>query len=182
MLEEGLPFATTDMSDTAERVRAFTRVPAKFLGMQITGGSSSTRDGFDKMRKAGAAARQVLLKAAAEKLGQDVSSLDTDSGFVVATDGTRLAYAELAEIASTIDPPSDPALKPQAEWRILGRSQPRVDVVGKSTGTAEYAIDVRLPDMLFATVRMNPAPRRCNECLRCDTGRKYAGREEDHSA
>jgi isoquinoline 1-oxidoreductase beta subunit len=156
VLEEGLPMAATDNSALARRARAFTRVPAKFLGMQITGGSSSTHDGFEKMRKAGAAARRVLLEAAAEKLGADIATLSTSNGAVVGSDGGRIAYTELAERAASIEPPGDPALKPQSEWRILGRSQERVDMVGKSTGTAEYSIDVRMPELLHATVRMNP--------------------------
>lgn len=154
--EEGVPFAATDTSRMAEGVRNFTHVPAKFMGMQITGGSSSTPDAFIKMRKAGAAARAALLAAAAQKLGVDQDTLATSDGHVIATDGTRLPYTALAELAADIELPADPELKPQAEWRLLGRSLPRVDMLSKCTGTAEYAIDVQLPDMLFATVRMNP--------------------------
>jgi len=156
VLEEGLPWPALDTSKTAENVRAFTHVPAKFLGMQITGGSSSTPDAYLKMRRAGAAARTVLLQAAARKLDADLDSLTTASGHVLAADGSRLPYTELAALAATFDPPQDPALKPQAEWKILGHSLPRVDMLSKCTGTAEYAIDVRLPGMLYATVKMNP--------------------------
>ena len=156
VLEEGIPFAATDVSKSAERARSFMRVPAKFLGMQVTGGSSSTHDGFVKMRKAGAAARQVLLEAAALETGQPLATLSTDGGAVVTSDGRRVPYAELAGRAAEIEPPGDPVLKPESEWRLLGKSQPRVDMVPKCTGTAEFAIDVRLPDMLHATVRMNP--------------------------
>jgi len=154
--EEVLPFAATDTSKTAERVRAFMKVPGKFMGMQITGGSSSTVDGFVKMRKAGAAARAVLLQAAALELGKEVSTLTTSNGFVVAQDGTRIPYTQLAVRAADIEPPADPALRPVSEWTLLGRSLPRVDMVSKCTGKAEYAIDVQLPDMLYATVKMNP--------------------------
>ncbi len=156
LLEEGLGWSAIDTSKTAENVRAFTHVPAKFLGMQITGGSSSTPDSFVKMRKAGAAARAVLLQAAAEKLNADVSSLTTANGYVVAADGTKVPYTHLAALAAEIDPPEDPALKPQSEWKILGHSLPRVDMLAKCTGTAEYSIDMQLPGMLHATVKMNP--------------------------
>ncbi|MGI9272935.1 MAG: molybdopterin cofactor-binding domain-containing protein [Woeseiaceae bacterium] len=156
LLEEGLPYAAVDTSKSAERVRNFTHVPAKFLGMQITGGSSSTPDAFMKMRKAGAAARSVLLQAAANKLHISVDSLHTANGSIIATDGSKLAYTDVADLAAEIDPPKDPALKPQSEWRILGKSLPRVDMLSKCTGTAEYSIDVRLPGMLFATIKMNP--------------------------
>lgn len=155
-LEEGVWVSALDRSKSAERIRAITHIPAKFLGMQITGGSSSTPDAYEKMRKAGAAARTVLLRAAAEKLGVDENSLTTSNAHVVAADGTQLPYTELAPLAAEIEPPEDPLLKPQTEWKILGHSQPRVDMLAKCTGTAEYAIDVRLPEMLHATVKMNP--------------------------
>lgn len=156
MLEEGLPYSALDKSKTAERVRNFTRVPAKFLGMQITGGSSSTPDAYVKMRKAGAAARFVLLEAAAQELGVSASSLSTNDGHVISADGSKLPYSDIAVLAAEFDPPEDPALKPQAEWKILGRSLPRIDMLGKCTGTAEYSIDIRLPEMLHAVVKMNP--------------------------
>jgi isoquinoline 1-oxidoreductase beta subunit len=154
--EEGVPFAATDEGRLAEGVRNFTHVPTKLLGMQITGGSSSTPDAFVKMRKAGAAARAVLLAAAAKKLNVAQATLTTNNGMVVAADGTRVPYTELAILAAEIEPPRDPELKDRADWKLLGRSLPRVDMVAKCTGTAEYSIDVRLPGMLYATVRMNP--------------------------
>ncbi len=157
-LEEGLPgiAAATDEGWLARNARGFVHVPAKFLGMQITGGSSSVPDGYVKMRVAGAAARHALVAAAAERLGVDRESLRTEDGRVISADGSSLAYTELAAAAADVDLPDEPELKDPSEWRLLGRSQPRVDVLAKSTGTAEYAIDVTLPNMLFATVRMNP--------------------------
>jgi isoquinoline 1-oxidoreductase beta subunit len=155
-LEEGLPFAQTDTGRLAESLRTFTKVPAKFMGLQVTGGSSSTPDGYVKMRKAGAAARYALLQAAALKMGVDAATLHTRNGAVIAADGMRISYTELAAAAADIDPPNDPELKPKSEWRLLGRSLPRVDMVAKSTGTAEFGIDISLPDMLYATVRKNP--------------------------
>jgi isoquinoline 1-oxidoreductase beta subunit len=123
---------------------------------QLTGGQSSTQDAFVKMRMAGAAARSMLVEAAARKRGVDPALLRTSGGAVVNPDGTRVLYTELAAAAARIEPPEDPPLKPRDEWTLLGRSQPRVDMVGKCTGTAEYAIDVRLPGMLYAVVRRNP--------------------------
>jgi len=155
-LADGLPFPATDRGWMAETARKATAIPAKFLGMQVTGGSSTTPDGYEKMRKAGAAARLALIEAAAQKTGIDRAELKTENGSVVTPDGTTLSYERLAEIAAQLDPPSDPPLKPQSEWRYLGKSMPRVDVLAKSTGTAEYSIDVRLPGMLYATVKMNP--------------------------
>ena len=155
-LEEAVPFQPTDHSTMAETMRGFTKVPAKFLALQITGGSSTTPDGFVKMRKAGAAARTVLVQAAAQKLGAPEASLKTESGHVIAPDGTKVAYTELATLAAAIEPPADPELKPQSEWRLLGETQPRIDMVSKVTGTAPFGIDTELDGMLYATVRVNP--------------------------
>ncbi|NNC77064.1 MAG: xanthine dehydrogenase family protein molybdopterin-binding subunit [Woeseiaceae bacterium] len=156
LLEEGAMFPQTDTSWKAELMREMTHIPAKFLGMQITGGSSTTPDAYVKMRVAGAAARQVLLQAAADRLDVDVSTLRTQEGKVVAADGMTLSYSELAVAAADITPPRKPQLKSKSEWKLLGKSLPRIDVVSKSTGTAEYSIDVKLPDMLFASVRSSP--------------------------
>jgi isoquinoline 1-oxidoreductase beta subunit len=155
-IEEALPFAPTDQGWLAEKARGFMRVPAKFLGMQITGGSSSIPDGFYKMRLAGAAARQVLLEAAADRLGVPASSLTTNNGVVLGKDGATLPYTELAQAAAAIEPPANPDLKPASQWKLLGKSLPRVDMVAKCTGTAAFAIDTRLPGMRYATIRKNP--------------------------
>ena len=156
MLEEGVPFAPTDESRTAETMRHAMAIPAKFLALQVTGGSTSTVDAFEKMRAAGAVARVALVQAAARRLGVEVDSLSTQGGAVVAPDGTRLPYTDLAVDAASSDLPDVPPLRPRADWTLLGKSLPRVDMVGKSTGTAEFAGDVRLPGMRFATVKMNP--------------------------
>ena len=157
MLEEGVPFGALDHSAAAEAMRGTMGVLAKFVGLQGTGGSSSVPDAFDKMRVAGAAARFALVAAAAQRLGVPAATLKTASGAVVAPDGRRLTYPELAADAAKVALPDDPPLKPRALWRYLGKSMPRVDMVGKCTGTATFGIDVRLPGMVFATVRMNPA-------------------------
>ncbi|MBT8472100.1 MAG: xanthine dehydrogenase family protein molybdopterin-binding subunit, partial [Marinicaulis sp.] len=107
------------------------------------------------MRSAGAAARIVLTKAAAKSLGVSASELTTENGMVIAADGTSIAYTELAGEAANIKPPSNPPLREKSKWRYLGKSLDRLDMVEKCTGTAEYAIDVRLPDMAYATVRVN---------------------------
>ena len=156
VLEEGVPFAPTDHSWIADTMRGAMHIPAKFLGFQITGGSSSTPDAYDKMRQAGAMARTVLLKAAAAQFGVAETDLKTEGGAVVAPDGKRLTYIELASAAAEIDLPDNAPLKDKANWTQLGKSQPRTDMLAKVTGTAEYAGDVRLPGQLFATVRTNP--------------------------
>lgn len=156
ILEEGAPFVPTDTSWLAETVRGAMHIPAKFLGMQITGGSSSTPDAFDKMRAAGAVARAALVSAAATRTGVDAAALKTASGAVVLPDGTQIPYADLAADAAKSNLPDTPPLKPQSDWKLLGRALPRKDMLGKVTGTAQFTADIRHPGMLFATARSNP--------------------------
>lgn len=129
---------------------------AKLLGLQVTGGSTATMDAYEKMRRAGAAARIQLTRAAARRWNLDEASLRTERAEVIAPSGERLSYAALAAEAAALDAPAEVPLRSPAAWRLLGRSQPRVDMAAKVAGAAEFAIDVRLPDMLFATVRMSP--------------------------
>ena len=127
----------------------------KLLNLQVTGGSTSTRDAFTRMRQAGASARETLKLAAAERLGVDRETLTTQNGAVVGPDGAALTYIDLAEDAAKLAP-QDAVLRDPKDWKLLGRSLPRKDVLAKSTGTADFAIDVKLDGMKFATVRMNP--------------------------
>jgi isoquinoline 1-oxidoreductase beta subunit len=151
----GLPvadYATTSMQENMKNAMGYL---GKVFSLQITGGSTSTIDGFEKMRMAGASAREALKQAAADKLTQDVTTLKTENGQVIAPDGTTLSYEELAEAAAAITP-TEPTLRDPSQWRYLGKDTPRVDMTSKVTGTAEFGIDVRQPGMKFATVRMNP--------------------------
>ncbi len=156
ILAEGVPFAPTDNGLVATQARHFMDVPAKFLGLQLTGGSSSVPDAWEKHRHAGAAARAVLIEAAARVWSVPASSLSTQDGAVVATNGQRLDYTTLAAACADIDVPDVPELKARDEWRLLGKSLPREDMLPKCTGTAQFSIDVQLDNMLYATVRTNP--------------------------
>ena len=156
-IRDAAPFAGIDEGKAANAVRGAMGVVSKFLGIQVTGGSSSVPDAFDKMRVAGAAARFALVAAAAARLNVSASRLRTADGMVIAPDGRRIAYTDLAAAAAAIALPAAPPLKPRAQWRYLGKSMPRVDMLAKCTGTAVFGIDVRCEDMLFAAVRMNPA-------------------------
>lgn len=156
VLEEGVPFAPTDEGWLAETARGAMHVPAKFLGLQITGGSSSIPDAYEKMRAAGAMARAALIEAAARREGVAAAVLKTQSGAVILPDGRAIAYRDLAQAAASVDLPEVPPLKSRTEWRLLGRSQPRVDMLGKVTGTAMFTADFRPEGLLFATARGNP--------------------------
>lgn len=128
----------------------------KFLGMQITGGSTTVPDGFVKLRRAGAAARETLKRAAAEETGIAAERLGTSAGAVVLPDGRRLDYTALAATAATLDPVRDVALRPPGQWRLIGQPMQRVDIVAKSTGTQRYGLDLRVKDMVHATVLLGP--------------------------
>ncbi|NNK78336.1 MAG: xanthine dehydrogenase family protein molybdopterin-binding subunit [Litoreibacter sp.] len=156
VVAEGFPIAATNYGFVARNARAFGDVVGKLMGLQITGGSSTVPDAFDKMRKAGAVARATLVQAAANRTGIEVAQLKTERGGVVLPDGSRIDYMELAPEAAEIDQPSEVTLKPQSAWRILGRPVHRIDVTQKSTGTARYGIDIEMPGMVYATVRTNP--------------------------
>ncbi len=135
---------------------ALSEIMPKALSLQVTGGSTSMVDGFEKMRIAGAAARETLKRAGAARLGVGVDALQTRDGAVVAPDGRKLSYGALAGEAAALDLPKSVELRPQSAWKYLGRDTPRADTLAKSTGTARFGADMRLPGMRFATVRICP--------------------------
>ena len=154
-LKAALPFPDYALTRFQERLRAMTDVVPKMLGIQITGGSTSTVDAFDKMRQAGASAREALKAAASSRLSLPISQLATESGAVITRTGLRVPYGDLAEAAAQLPAP-DVRLRRPADWKYLGKSMPRTDMLAKITGTATYGIDTRQPGMVFATVRLSP--------------------------
>ncbi|WP_170758817.1 xanthine dehydrogenase family protein molybdopterin-binding subunit [Ruegeria lacuscaerulensis] len=155
MLGEGLPNKGYDISEFQHNLGEALGVIGKVISLHVTGGSTSMKDGFERMREAGASARETLKQAASDRLGVDRGQLKTASGHVIAPNGDKIPYTELAEDVAKLEPVEAP-LRDPSEWRYLGQTQPRVDMIEKATGTAEFAIDVRLPGMKFASVRMNP--------------------------
>lgn len=123
--------------------------------LMLTGGSSSIRAFEPRMREAGAAARALLSMAAAERWGTDWERLDTAGGFVV-NGRERISFGELAEQAAGYDVPANLPARGGVENRLVGEAVPRIDLPAKVDGTAQFAGDVRLPDMLFASVRAGP--------------------------
>lgn len=156
LLGEVLPGAAYNISPFMHSLGEFLGQAGKLMDMQVTGGSTSMRDAFKRLREAGASARETLKLAAAQQLGVDAGQLKTENGTVIAPDGTTLRYEDLAEASAGIEPPNVD-LRPSSEWRLLGKTQPRIDMVGKVTGTAEFGIDVRREGMKFAALRANPA-------------------------
>ena len=129
----------------------------KVMGLQITGGSTTVPDGFDKLRAAGASARETLKAAVAAREGVSVGDLTTEAGHVVLPDGTKVAYSELASDVAGMDVVQNVRLRQPEEWRYIGKPMRRIDMVAKSTGTQDYGIDVEIEGMVHAAIRLNPA-------------------------
>jgi isoquinoline 1-oxidoreductase beta subunit len=126
-------------------------------GDQFTVGSRSVRSGFEPLRKAGAAAREMLIGAAALTWNVPRDACRARNGMVehVPT-GRRLGYGDLAARAATLPVPVDPPLKPSSEFRIIGTRMPRVDTPDKVSGKAVFGLDVRVPGMVYAAVARCP--------------------------
>ena len=126
-------------------------------GFRITGGSASTRSSYTLMRRLGASARAMLIEAAAQELGVEASELTTEPGQVVhSASGQKIGYGTLAEAAMDMPVPADVALRDPADFRYIRSGTPRIDVRDKSTGKAQYSIDVEVEGMLLAAVRHAP--------------------------
>ena len=127
-----------------------------FMGTQITGGSTSVREGWQKLRAAGAQARAMLLGAAADEWKVDAATLQVDNGVVIGPGGQKRTYGELAEAAAKREPPKDAKPKDPSQFRLVGKAQPRVDTPSKVDGSAEYGIDVKLPGLKHAALAQSP--------------------------
>ncbi|MGR8940406.1 MAG: molybdopterin cofactor-binding domain-containing protein [Gammaproteobacteria bacterium] len=125
--------------------------------MRFTGGSLSVRSSYMTMRKAGATARAMLIQAAAEQWGVKPGDCKTEPGSVVhPATGRTLGYGELAARAAKLAPPKDAPLKDNASFRLIGQPVKRTDSLVKSTGAAEFGIDVKVDGMLHAAVMQVP--------------------------
>jgi isoquinoline 1-oxidoreductase beta subunit len=126
-------------------------------GDQTTGGSASVRTTWDPMRKAGAAAREMLISAAALEWGVPRASCKAQNSTIIHPDSSRrLSYGQLAGKAATLPIPTDPPLKQVKDYQIVGKPVPRLDVPSKVDATAEYGIDFRLPGMNYAVLARCP--------------------------
>jgi isoquinoline 1-oxidoreductase beta subunit len=126
-------------------------------GNQSYGGSRGVRDHLAMLRKAGAAAREMLMQAAAQEWGVSVSEVTTEPGVVVQRgSGRRLPYGQLVDRAATLPVPQNPTLKTRAEFRYIGKKVSRRDTPLKVNGSGVYGMDVRVPDMLVASIERCP--------------------------
>ncbi len=128
------------------------------LGGQLTGGSTSVRDAWEKLRKAGASARMMLVAAAADQWGVDADKCKAANGSITGPGGKRATYGQVAAKAATMEVPKDVALKPSSQFKLVGNmKQRRLDTEAKVKGQAQFGIDTRVPGMLYAAVAMSPS-------------------------
>ncbi|MGZ5237744.1 MAG: molybdopterin cofactor-binding domain-containing protein, partial [Caldimonas sp.] len=129
---------------------------AMLFGLQLTGGSTSVRDGWEKLRLAGAQAREMLISAAAAQWNVDRSTLKAANGTVTGPGGKKATYGQLAAAASKLPVPEKVALKDPKDFTIVGKRTRRLDTPAKINGTAEFGIDVKLPGMVYASLEQCP--------------------------
>ncbi len=126
------------------------------FGAQMTGGSTSIANSYLQMRQAGALARALLVQAAAEQWGITPEQCRTENGVVFGADSQQARFGELVAAAAKLTPPAEVKLKEKADFHTIGKPKPRLDTPPKVNGTAQFGIDVYVPDMLTAVVARPP--------------------------
>ena len=151
-LEVGLDQIKVDHAPPSDKLYA-----NPLFGFQATGGSTSVRAFYEPLRKAGAAARTMLVAAAAQQWAVDPSSCRAQRGVVThAATGRTLTYGALANQAAKLPVPAPVTLKEPKDFTLIGTPAKRLDTPAKVNGTAQFGIDVRLPGMKVATVAASP--------------------------
>ena len=125
-------------------------------GPQLTGGSTSVRDAWEKLRVAGAQVREMLVAAAADRWKVDASTLKAHNGMVTGAHGKKASYGQLAAAASQLPGPEKVTLKDPKDFTLVGKRTRRLDTPAKTNGTAEFGIDVKLPGMVYASLEQCP--------------------------
>ena len=145
-----------------KRVKVLDAPPAKvynnpLFGQQSTVGSFSVRGWYAELRKLGAAAREMLVTAAARQWGVPASECSAAASVIThARSGRHCTYGSVAISAAYLPVPANPRLKSNAEFTLIGTSPARLDVPEKTDGSAVYGVDVRLPGMLYGAVKTSP--------------------------
>jgi isoquinoline 1-oxidoreductase subunit beta len=140
-------------SEHAPAAAVYNRIGA---GIQMTGGSSTTKSEFERYRKVGATAKEMLVRAAATRWKVPADKIVAKDG-VLSHGKNKLRYGEVAEEAMKLPPPATVKLKEAAEWKVLGKPTRRLDSLEKVTGKATFGIDVTLPGLRTAVVLRPPA-------------------------
>lgn len=158
-----LPMIVAEELDADWKKVRFEQAPAdkayynKLIGMQLTGGSSSVRAFWKPLQEAGAAARIMLVSAAATTWGVNAGSCRTENGTVIhPSTGKKIVYGELVEKAAQLPVPKTITTKNPDNFKIIGKDTNRLDTPAKVKGEGTFGIDVRLPGLLTATVSRCP--------------------------
>jgi len=127
------------------------------FGIQMTGGSTTTWSEWERLLKAGAAARQMLISAAADTWKVEPASCRAEKGQVIhSASGRRQSYGQLVEKASRLTPPQNVSLKAPKDFKLIGKSTKRLDTPDKTNGKAVFGLDVKVQGMLVALVARPP--------------------------
>lgn len=126
-------------------------------GSQVTGGSSTVRESYKRLLRTGAAAREMLIEAAAKKWNVNKSECYAEEGFVIhRPTGKKAGYGDLVEDASKLTPPKNIRLKDRADYKMIGKPMARQDNPDKINGKAVFGLDKKIPGMLYAQVERSP--------------------------
>ncbi|HXB06136.1 MAG TPA: molybdopterin cofactor-binding domain-containing protein, partial [Puia sp.] len=146
-----------ELEVSLDAVTIITSSGQKNIPGQSAGGSSSVRGSYANLRKVGAAAKEMLRTAAAKQWNVPVEECIADNAKIIHKPTNRsLTYGDLVATASTLEVPANPTLKDPKDFKILGKSTPRLDIPLKVTGRAVYGIDMELPGMVYASVERSP--------------------------
>jgi isoquinoline 1-oxidoreductase beta subunit len=157
MIGDGVPMRPDDNGWLAAMMRHTQYKLGEVLGVQATGGSTSVRDGWSTMRRAGAAARAMLVQAAAKRFGVPAAECTVERSVVEHnSSGKRATFGELALEAAAVPVPQNARPKNQERFALLGKPQARLDIPAKVDGSAQFGMDVRIPGMLYGAIAQCP--------------------------
>jgi len=149
----------------------------KSMGLQITGGSASVRfTGTSALQLGGAAAKEILLKAAAQTWDVSVESLRAEKSYIYHdASGKSAPFAEFAVLAASFKPNLNPKLKARKDYTLMGTSLPRVDIPQKVDGTAVFGMDAQIEGMKYATVKASPVHGQSIASMDASAAKSMAG-------
>ncbi len=147
-----------ELEVSLEKVKLIQSDGKSKYGSQTSGGSSSVRELWEPLRKAGAAAKEMLTETAAKRWGVSVDKCYAEDGRIHQRNSDKsFSYGELADEASKLPIPKNPKLKDSKDFKIIGKTKPRLDVPDRVTGKAVFGMDVDVPGMVYAAILHSPA-------------------------
>lgn len=147
-----------ELEVSLEKVKLIQSDGKSKYGSQTSGGSSSVRELWEPLRKAGAAAKEMLMETAAKRWGVSIDKCYAEDGRIHQRNSDKsFSYGELADEASKLPIPKNPKLKDPKDFKIIGKTKPRLDVPDRVTGKAVFGMDVDVPGMVYAAILHAPA-------------------------